>query len=316
MKINTEVLTDYLNKQCNDETNKKIEDWVKSEQKNKRYFEELQFYWNNKLEDSKQVEFDTEKALKSIQNKLNTKKQFKLRKLLRYAAAVVLLIASSISLSIILSPNFNKVLIENQMLSEKSVELPDGTKILLAQGSTLSYSKNFNEKERLIELSGEAFFDVFKDETKPFIITTKQTKTKVLGTSFRISEENSYTNITVHSGIVEFMENLNSNNKVELTKGDFARFFEKNKVLLSKNNQSGKEEFRVKHLEYKNAKLESICKDFKELFNTDIKLGNDQIKELRITTTFEDQSFENILQSISFSLDLDIERNKNNILLK
>lgn len=316
MKINTELLTDYLNQQCNDETIKKIEDWIKSDPKNKHYFEELQFYWNNKSENSKQIKFDTEKALKSIKDKLKTKKQFRLKKLLRYAAVIILLVASSISLSIILSPNFNKVLIENQMLSEKSVELPDGTKVLLAQGSKLSYLKDFNEKDRLIDLSGEAFFDVFKDKTRPFIIHTKQTQTRVLGTSFRISEENSYTNITVHSGIVEFMENLNLNNKVKLIKGESARFFEKNKVLLSRNNQANKEEFRVKHLEYKNAKLESICKDFKELFNTDIKLGNDQIKELRITTTFEDQNFENILQSISFSLDLDIERNKHHIQLK
>ncbi|MRT93025.1 FecR family protein [Ancylomarina sp. 16SWW S1-10-2] len=316
MKITTELLTDYLNKQSNEATNKEIEAWIKREPKNKRYFEELQFYWHNEPENSRQIEFDTEEALKSIQNKRAAKKQFRFKKLLRYAAVITLLIATSITSYIFVSTDFNKVIIENQMLSEKSVELPDGSKILLAQGSTLSYSKSFNEKERLVQLSGEAFFNVSKDKTRPFIITTKRTKTRVLGTSFRISEENSYTNITVYSGIVEFMENLNTSNKVKLLKGESARFFERTKVLLSKNNQTSNQEFRVKHLEYKNAKLETICKDFKEIFNTDIKLGNDRIKELRISTTFENQNFENILQSICFSLDLDIEKNNDHILLK
>lgn len=316
MKINTELLTDYLNQQCDEETKKKVENWIKSEPRNKSYYEELKFYWDNKTAGSKPIEFDTEKGLRSILNKQAAKKQLRIKKLLRYAAVITLLIASTVTSYIVLYPGFSRVLIENQKLSEKIIDLPDGTKILLANGGTLSYSKNFNEKERLIELSGEAFFEVSKDKTKPFIITTNQTRTKVVGTSFRISESGDYTNIEVHSGIVEFMENSNTNNKLRLIKGESARFFEKNKVLLSKTEHTGDSQFRIKHLEYKNKKLESICKDLKELFNTDIKLGNDQIKELSITTTFEDQDLENILQSISFSLDLDIEKKTDHILLK
>lgn len=316
MKINTELLTDYLNEQCDEKTKKEVDSWIKSDIRNKNYFEELQFYWNTKISGSKQIEVDTRKGLLSIQKKRAAKRQLRIKKLLRYAAVITLLIATSVSSYIVVSSNFNRVLIENQMLSDKQVELPDGSKILLAQGGTLSYSKSFDGKERLIDLSGEAFFDIAKDKARPFIITTKQTKTKVLGTSFRITENDLYTDITVQSGVVEFMESLNISNKVRLVKGESARFFEKNNVLLSKTEHTSNDKFQIKHLEYKNQKLESICKDLNELFNTNIKLGNNQIKELSITTTFEDQDLENILQSISFSLDLDIEKKNDHILLK
>lgn len=316
MKINTEVLTDYLNQQCDEQTKKEVENWINTDAKNKDYFEELKFYWDYESTGSKQADFDSEKGLNAIQSKRANKKQLRIRQLMRYAAVITLLIATSITSLIVMSPDFNNVVIENQALSEKVVKLPDGTEVLLAQGGTLKYSKSFNEKERLIDLFGEAYFDVTKDKSRPFIISTKSTQTKVLGTSFRIIEGNGHTDITVHSGIVEFMEKSNTSNKIKLVKGESAQFFLSNKVLLSKTGNSSRNQFKLKRLEYKNEKLESICKDLNKLFNANIKLENDHIKELSITTTFEDQTFENILQSISFSLDLDIEKKNDHILLK
>ncbi len=65
--------------------------------------------------------------------------------------------------------------------------IPDGTIITLHKGSTLAYSRNFNEKERRIRLSGEAFFDVTRDVQRPFIVEAGGAGVKVLGTSFLVS---------------------------------------------------------------------------------------------------------------------------------
>ena len=67
-----------------------------------------------------------------------------------------------------------------------TVKLDDGTKITLNQNSSLSIDKNFNSNARLVELDGEAYFDVAKNPEKPFITKSKNTYTKVLGTSFEI----------------------------------------------------------------------------------------------------------------------------------
>ena len=65
--------------------------------------------------------------------------------------------------------------------------IPDGTIITLHKESTLAYSRNFNEKERRIRLSGEAFFDVTRDVQRPFIVEAGGAGVKVLGTSFLVS---------------------------------------------------------------------------------------------------------------------------------
>lgn len=65
--------------------------------------------------------------------------------------------------------------------------LSDGTQVWLAAGSTLKYPKKFARKQRDIELHGEAFFDVARDERRLFTIRTGDMETQVLGTSFKIT---------------------------------------------------------------------------------------------------------------------------------
>ncbi len=316
MIMNTEILTDYLNEQCNEYTKQKVVNWLENDPKNKAYFEELKFYWDTNSLATENLEFDSEKALIKLKKKKTALKQFHIRKLMRYAALVALLLATSITSILMFNQNSNQILVENKDNIDKILNLEDGTTILLAQGGSISYPKQFAANERLIQLTGEAFFKVAKDKSKPFIITTSLTKTKVVGTSFRISEDISNTFIRVESGIVEFMQIDDPGNKVRLVKGEMAKFVEKQNVVLKGKLELHNDQFKINHLAYQNEKLESICNDLTELFNIKIRLEGDQIPQLLMTATFADQNLYNILESISFSLDLEIEKKKDYILLK
>lgn len=72
------------------------------------------------------------------------------------------------------------------------VSLPDGTKVWLNAATSLKYPASFSRtKERKVELTGEAYFEVAKDKTHPFVVVANQQTVEVLGTHFNI---NSYTN--------------------------------------------------------------------------------------------------------------------------
>lgn len=70
---------------------------------------------------------------------------------------------------------------------EYQLTLPDGTKVWLNSMSTLKFPVVFAGNERKVELTGEAYFEVAKDKTKPFFVQAKDTKVQVLGTHFNIS---------------------------------------------------------------------------------------------------------------------------------
>ncbi len=79
--------------------------------------------------------------------------------------------------------------------SALTVKLVDGTQVQLNSGASLTYPTHFDEHTRTVFLDGEAYFDVTHDSRKPFIVQTKQTQVKVLGTQFNIASDLSKTKI-------------------------------------------------------------------------------------------------------------------------
>jgi transmembrane sensor len=80
---------------------------------------------------------------------------------------------------------------------KEQVALADGSKVWVNSGSELKYPKQFNGKTREVYLSGEAYFDIQHDASKPFIIHTGNVITTVLGTAFNIKEDKNRHTIVV-----------------------------------------------------------------------------------------------------------------------
>jgi ferric-dicitrate binding protein FerR (iron transport regulator) len=87
---------------------------------------------------------------------------------------------------------------QNQGNAAMEVRLEDGTVITLSKNSKLSYPTHFQKQKREVFLSGEAFFNVTKDPSRPFLVYANETVTKVLGTSFEIRAFENSQDVTVH----------------------------------------------------------------------------------------------------------------------
>ncbi|MEP6750643.1 MAG: FecR family protein [Bacteroidota bacterium] len=87
----------------------------------------------------------------------------------------------------------------------KKITLPDSSMVWINAESKLTYAADFNQKERIVQLEGEAYFDVKHDEGKPFIVKTTYSTTRVLGTAFNIKayQQDSSVTVTVIRGKVQ-----------------------------------------------------------------------------------------------------------------
>ncbi|GAA5219949.1 FecR family protein [Membranihabitans marinus] len=124
----------------------------------------------------------------TIQRKLN---------IFKIAAAVTVLILSTLFL--LRGPSSEDIVgieettVSNDLVyvettsAEKHIYLSDGSYVLLSPGSSLTYIENFDSNIREIELVGEAFFDIYRDTLRPFIVHSNGVETEVLGTAFSIS---------------------------------------------------------------------------------------------------------------------------------
>ncbi len=112
--------------------------------------------------------------------------------------------------------------------------LPDGTRVWINAGSTLKYSEDMGEGERIVELEGESYFAVEKDPSRPFRIKTGHLTVTVLGTQFNVEAypDRSLTLVTLDEG------------KVSLDAGDGSREELTPGRQFSLNNATGESEIR------------------------------------------------------------------------
>lgn len=109
---------------------------------------------------------------------------------LKYAAVfAVLVVGTFYAAKLYLSEEFGKsyTIVTAPKGQRVKIELPDGTIAWLSPCSRLRFAASFNESDRKIELDGATYFDVAKNPEKPFVVSAKGYRIRVLGTKFNIS---------------------------------------------------------------------------------------------------------------------------------
>ena len=101
------------------------------------------------------------------------------------------------------------------------LELADGSQVWLNVSSSITYPTAFIGKERKVEITGEAYFEIAHDVTKPFIVTRGETSIEVLGTHFNVSayEDDPDMSVTLLQGLVKVK---NQNTQLIITPGEQA----------------------------------------------------------------------------------------------
>ncbi|SHN45438.1 FecR family protein [Chitinophaga sp. CF418] len=103
------------------------------------------------------------------------------------------------------------------------VILPDGTKVWLNAASTLKYPQRFNANTRTVELTGEAYFQVTPNKTKPFIVKSSDQEIKVLGTQFNLNAymDSPFTFTTLQEGSL-LVTNIKTKTSLKIAPGQQA----------------------------------------------------------------------------------------------
>lgn len=187
--------------------------------------------------------------------------------------------------------------------STLEIKLSDGTLIALRSGSELLLSDDYWDSERKVILKGEAFFEVFRDTLKPFIVNTLNSTTEVLGTSFLLREtENGASEIEVYSGKVRFGSNENSNFKV-LTKSQRLRLEKDGEFTENlKSETINPLYWKDQELIYINTPVDSVVAELQLVFDINITLDYRQMENCRFTARFESPEPENVVEALCNSM--------------
>jgi len=285
-----------------------IDQWLSGSPENQEYFQQISELWKTteKTGDIGIVpDFDVEDAWEKVNNELNKRPEGTAswqnsRWIMGVAASLTLLIISAILL-------FQK----EETISIASAgpsTLPDNSTIVLNDNSTLTYREGFNETTREVELTGAGYFDVTKNDEKPFIVHFRNISVKVVGTSFYISHDstNNHSMVKVTSGIVT-VSALKTGPFVRLTAGMSTVFDPQTNQFINRTVDNNNFFWHTGKLVFDQQELRNVIHTLNRVYHTNIVLNNGAIANCRLTTTFDGQSLEEVLKIISMTLGLRVD---------
>lgn len=206
--------------------------------------------------------------------------------------------------------------------SKSKISLPDGTQVWLNADSKIVYNENFLGQIREVSLSGEAFFDVVHDESRPFVIHTSSIDLKVLGTAFNVrsyaEEKNTETSLirgSVEITLIKSVDKekiiLKPNEKLIVSNSEAPVIKTSDKVksnspvmTLGKVNYKEEEHSAVETLWTRNKlafdgeTLEDIALKIERWYDVKLVITDDKLKKEAYTGTFEDETLVEVLETL------------------
>ncbi|MEQ9423073.1 MAG: FecR domain-containing protein [Cyclobacteriaceae bacterium] len=176
----------------------------------------------------------------------------------------------------------------------ETVILPDGSQVELNRNTTLTYDDDFNSTSRNLTLDGEAFFDVKRNKSLPFVITSDQAEVKVLGTSFNVSAKGEGSvEVVVESGKVQ-LSDVSRNESVALNPGDKG-LLTSTELLTEINDDPNFNAWSTKKLVFNNTELAEIVTLLNGVYGQQISLKTEVSDNCAATVTFDNQELDAVL---------------------
>lgn len=348
--MNWNLIHKYLSGECNSAERQRVIKWMNEEPRNEKLLASIKEIWEVTPQDV--VEVNAEAAWRYFNKHyltytlegLNTSESpgvshhlslYRTRKrkshiyfqwILKSGAAAAVLLFAVFFYQFLPAPVTQQIpeLVDQHIETDRgqrtTVNLADGSKVMLNAASKLTVPAGFPHKSREVHLEGEAYFDVQSDKEKPFIVNSEHTFTKVLGTKFgvRAYPDEDHSRAVVEEGRVMVGYQTEKENPSEiLEQNDLAVLF----------NKGGTEVSEVKNLaEYlgwKNGQLQFTDTPFRDVkrqlerwYAIQVEVEDTLMYDRKLTAAFSDEPLTEVLNVVSLSLNGDYNRKGRSILFK
>lgn len=287
-----------------------LDAWMRDSEENAQLAAQYQQIWESSQPRSKVFELDMEAEFRQLQARIKQGERLPARRvslrqtLLRVAAAVVFLLGAFWGFQQLAGPAPQSVVEYAATGETRLVTLPDGSRVWLRPNARLVLPERFTGATREVQLSGEAYFDVARDENRPFRINLDQGGlVEVLGTEFNVnaSAGADQTSVLVREGKVRYAPEKEHAGAM-LVAGDKAVFHrQKRQLQLSRVATFNELAWQTGGLEFIRTPLRQVIRDLETHYNVKIDLRNTTLQECLYTAPLTNQPIETVLESLALT---------------
>jgi transmembrane sensor len=295
-KKNIQLLEQFFNGSITKQEVKQLLDELKNDEFEKEWMTDQ---WNQAPEMmNKAVQ---KQIMANIKADIVPTRTFKMKQWLAIAASLLLVLTTSLSGYLLYEGQNKKLEGDMTVTVEKgqkvALTLPDKSRVWVNSGSTLTYGSRFNKHERIIELDGEAYFEVAKNKKAPFIVESRGFSVEALGTAFDVKaypDEKQISTVLIR-GKVEVGDALN---KINLTPNQKVIYNRETKSMQKSDVADGViyADWRYNKLTFNSETFENIASVLERNYNVTFVFEAQSLKRYRYSGTIGNTSLESLLQ--------------------
>lgn len=311
-----QYILNYLEGNATADEIESLRGWIKEDKANEIVFKTMSSYWQNTSLEVQYSSLDDAflklKAISSVERKIDPRGNLKIEhhrnfKWLRYVAVLLMLISISALLYLLVEPYDQpqvtevkgNIIKQNPKGQKLTTFLPDGSKVILNSESKIEYQAGFNSTERLILLDGEAFFEVTKDESKPFRVEAGGVSVVALGTSFVVNSKfPDMTEVSLVTGSVKVSGR--DDQSVVLSPGKSAVVKEGRNIQIKDFDLDEKVGWKDGLLVFKENSLDEIFDKLKDWYGVEFLLEAPIRQNQHFSGKYRNAPLDEVLEGIAF----------------
>lgn len=345
-----QMIIRFLRGKLSLEEMKEVQKWIESSEENRKSFESVRKVWLSTSIHIENNNFDAEEGWNSLrkrQHKAVTNespvkaRRINYQQILRIAATIVLFFSIGAASSWLILSNKGDTRVSEVYApigSKSMITLSDGSQVWLNAGSKLTYNEDFNKKTRVVELEGEAYFDVTTNKLKPFVVQTSRMNVLAYGTKFNVKaypEEETITatleegNIVVENKSVKgsaktFKYELKPNESLTIVKNDkvdedliLSEKPEKQvqllpkKIIVSENiNTSLNTSWKDPEWVIKGKTLDEMAILLERRYDIKVSIESESLKQYKFSGTIHNETLEQLMEILAMTTPLNYELGK------
>jgi transmembrane sensor len=305
-KENYLLITRYLSQQTSTEENEYLADWISATAANEQIFYEIKHVW---LLSKPGVRPDSDTALNKLKQKIAQTEDHVVVKQISPAKWYALAASVTALIILLIHARYNQYQPDQQVIHQvtkagqkKKVRLDDGTIVHLAPQSSLSYPLALNKNKRLVELKGEAYFEVAKSPHRPFVVHTTDMDVAVLGTHFNVRsyKSNILSTVSLLEGKVKvILPGDGEKDDYLLKPGQELSYNHHNhRVYQHKFDAEQVTAWMSNKLIFKNDRLADAADKIETIYGIKIVFADQATADTRLYASFENESLVNVLETI------------------
>lgn len=319
----------YLSGEATYEERMQLEHWINESESNKKYFNDYRFVNDKAVSLHKIVNVDVDKAWINVKKLMKSsakgrsinviKAPYRISLWMKIAAVLLIVGGLSFVLHRIYLSFSGKPLQTYTIASKDSTLyhiLTDSTLVILSKNTKITYNSYYGRAQRIVSLSGEAYFNVFHDHAKPFVVQVENVMVKDLGTSFiiRAFPDKSTIEVSVETGQVLFY--TTNNPGIEIIYGETGVFDKESGTFRKYITLPGTVWGTNRLFKFRNDRLSDVIERLSAVYQAKIRLSNDSLSEYKITVTFDNEHIGLILDIIAETLGLRVIKTTDGYLLE